>query len=1004
MSTQSTPSTDSLPSAGAPVPEPSDFPIAGIGASAGGLAAFEAFFSGMPAGTDPAMAFVLVQHLDPDHKSLLSEIIRRYTRMQVFDVEDGMPIRINCVYIIPPNRDMTCNEGNLQLLEPSAPRGQRLPIDFFFRSLARDLNERAIGVVLSGTGNDGAKGARAIKEAAGIVIAQSPETAEFDGMPRSAIATGDVDFVLEPAEMLPRLIALSSHTHVASKHPDSLGPIHEASAINRIFALLRSQTGHNFAGYKPGTVHRRIDRRMAVLALDSIESYVRYLQHTPTEVESLFRDMLIGVTNFFRDPQAFEVLEQRVIPELFLNRASNAVIRIWVAGCSTGEEAYSLAILLQEHMQGLRQSYKVQIFASDIDSRAIATARAGRYPASIASDISAERLERFFSAEPGGDALRINKIIRDMLVFSEQDLIKDPPFSKIDLISCRNLLIYLGADLQKKIIPLFHYALKPEGMLFLGASEGVSNFTDLFTMIDRKAKLYQRKKDFRSSPSFPLSNAAQTTEATDAAMSRRAEKVDAPTKLPLRELTERALLQQIAPTAALTDEHGDILYLHGRTGMYLEPSAGESGVNNILKMAREGLRPAVSTALHNAKMHNQTVRSQNVRVKTNGHYTLVNLTISVVTKLMDASLESPLFLIRLEEAVVSSPQIANPLPTVAPDSTAQFPPKDYEAHIAALYQELRAKDEFLQSAHEELESSGEELKSSNEEMQSINEELQSTNEELETSKEELQSTNEELATVNAELQTKVIDLSRSNGDMNNLLAGTGIGTVFVDFELRILRFTPAASTIINLIPADLGRPVAHIVSNIANYDTLISDVRSVLDTLIHKEVDVQTREGKWYTMRIQPYRTLDNVIEGAVISFIEITERKQMQEALRVARDQLRMAVVLRDASDAITVQDLNGRITAWNPGAERLYGWSEAQALQMDGRNRIPPEQRDREMEKLLQLSRSEVLQPYLTQRLTQSGAVLDVSVVATGLLNDAGQLYAIATTERGVDGNPVP
>jgi two-component system CheB/CheR fusion protein len=649
-------------------------------------------------------------------------------------------------------------------------------------------------------------------------------------------------------------------------------------------------------------------------------------------------------------------------------------------------------------MQGLKQSYKVQIFASDIDSQAIATARAGRYPSSIVSDISPERLERFFSIEPGGDAFRINKIIRDMLVFSEQDLIKDPPFSKIDLISCRNLLIYLGVDLQKKVIPVFHYALKPDGMLFLGASEGVSNYTDLFTMIDRKAKLYQRRKDFRSESRLPLGQVPFAAVATEVASSRRAEKSSAPAKQPLRELTERALLQQISPTAALTDEHGDILFLHGRTGMFLEPSAGESGVNNILKMAREGLRPALSTALHNAKIHNQTVRSLNVRVKTNGHYTLVNLTISLVTDILDASLETPLFLIRLEEAAAPSQPSAQQVTLPAPSSNTEVPAQDYETHIAALYQELRAKDEFLQSAHEELESSSEELKSSNEEMQSINEELQSTNEELETSKEELQSTNEELATVNAELQTKVIDLSRSNGDMNNLLAGTGIGTVFVDFELRILRFTPAASSIINLIPSDLGRPVAHIVSNIANYDTLIIDVRSVLDTLIHKEVDVLTREGKWYTMRIQPYRTLDNVIEGAVISFIEITERKRMQEALRIARDQLRLAVVLRDASDAITVQDLQGRITAWNPGAERLYGWSEAVALQMDVGSRIPPEQRDREMDKLLQLSRAEVLQPYLTQRLTQSGAVLDVSVVATGLLNDDGHMYAIATTERGI------
>jgi two-component system CheB/CheR fusion protein len=406
--------------------------------------------------------------------------------------------------------------------------------------------------------------------------------------------------------------------------------------------------------------------------------------------------------------------------------------------------------------------------------------------------------------------------------------------------------------------------------------------------------------------------------------------------------------------------------------------------------------------LHDAKTSKKTVQINHVRVKTNGHHSLVHLTVSQVTNLLYATLEKPLFLVRMEVTTDLTDQAVLPTPQPASDDSAAFPSQNHEAHIAALYQELRAKDEFLQSAYEELESASEELKSSNEEMQSVNEELQSTNEELETSKEELQSTNEELVTVNAELQVKLVDLSRTNGDMNNLLAGTGIGTVFVDFELRILRFTPAASSIMNLIAADMGRPVAHIASNLVDYDTLVSDVRSVLDTLIHKAMDVQTRDGKWYTMRIQPYRTLDNVIEGAVISFIEITERKQMQEALRIANDQLRLAVVVRDASDAITVQDLLGRITAWNPGAVRLYGWSESQALQMNVRDRIPPEQRDREIDKLTQLSRAEVLQPYLTQRLTHSGSVLEVSVVATGLLNETGLLYAIATTERGIASRP--
>jgi len=950
------------------------FPVVGIGASAGGLAAFEAFFTGFPKDIDPDMAFVLVQHLAPDHKSILSELIRRYTHMPVFEVEEGMPIQINCVYITPPNCDMAYHEGSLQLLEPVAPRGQRLPIDFFFCSLARELQERAIGIVLSGTGHDGAQGVHAIKDSAGMVIAQSPESAEFDGMPLSAIATGLVDLVMGPAEMLPRLMANVADTPDRWMRPTRVTPLHPDGVLEKIYSLLLSQTGHDFFGYKSGTIHRRIEHRMELLSIKSIDSYFKHMQQSNTEVDALFRDLLIGVTHFFRDPEAFAVLQRQVIPALFIDRKSNASIRIWVAGCSTGEEAYSLAILLQEHMQTLKQSYSVQVFASDIDSKAIATARAGCYPASIAADVSPERLGRFFSAEPGGKIFRVNKVIRDMLVFSEQDLVKDPPFSKMDFISCRNLLIYLGGNLQKKVIHVFHYALRAGGTLFLGSSEGVSSFTELFTVLDGKAKLYQRKNNFLSAQRPKLSHTTPNAQAMGVALPRSADQVDAPSPLPLRELVERALLKLLAPIAALTDERGDILYLHGRAGMFLEPSAGESGVNNILKMAREGLRPALSTALHDAKITKLTVYINHVRVKTNGHHSWVNLTVSQVTNLLDASLESPLFLVCMEVATELTDQAVLPAPQQAPDGSSTSPSQNHEAHMATLHQELRAKDEFLQSAYEELESSREELKSSN----------------------------EELSTVNSELQVKLADLSRTNGDMNNLLAGTGIGTVFVDFELRILRFTPAASSIMNLIMADMGRPVAHIASNLVHYDTLVGDVRSVLDTLIPKALDVQTRDGKWYTLRIQPYRTLDNVIEGAVISFIEITERMQMQEALRVANNQLRLAVVVRDASDAITVQDLLGRITAWNPGAVRLYGWSESQALQMNVRDRIPPEQRDREIDKLTQLSRAEVLQPYLTQRLTCSGGVLEVSVVATGLLNETGQLYAIATTERGITTRP--
>jgi two-component system CheB/CheR fusion protein len=980
--------------AGKPV---AGFPIVGIGASAGGLAAFEAFFSGMPVDTDPGMAFVLVQHLAPDHKSILTDLIRRYTRMQVFEVEDGMAVRPNCTYIIPPNRDMALLNGTLQLMEPSAPRGQRLPIDFFFRSLAQDQRERAICIVLSGTGSDGTQGVRAIKGEGGMAMAQNSASAEYDGMPRSALGTGLVDYELPPAEMPAQLIAYVAHAFGRPPRAASAPAPRAESTLKKIFILLRAQTGHDFSQYKPSTIHRRIERRMAVQQIETMDGYVKYLQQTPAEVEALFRDLLIGVTSFFRDPEAFQAIEEQVIPKLFAGKPAGAVIRVWSPGCATGEEAYSLAILLAERQEALKQSYKVQVFATDIDSQAIAMARAGIYPASIAADLSPERLARFFAAMPDGSAYRIHKGIRDMLVFSEQNMIKDPPFSKLDLISCRNLLIYMGGDLQKKIIPLFHYALNPGGFLFLGTSETVGEFGDLFATLDRKLKLYQRKEDIHSAQRAPLGRFLPPLTAQEEAVPRAAGKTAFPGKLPLRELTEQALLQQVAPAAALVNGQGDILYLHGRTGMYLEPAPGEAGVSNILKMAREGLRRELSTGLHKAALSKEIVRHPGLRVKTNGNFTTVNLTVRPVTAGPAATPEAPLYLVILEEAPPFNPEQAQKAAALQAGEGANGPETtDAGARIAALKQELRAKEEYLQTANEEMETSNEELKSSNEEMQSVNEELQSTNEELETSKEELQSVNEELATVNAELQTKVADLSRANNDMNNLLAGTGIATVFVDHQLRILRFTPTATHLINLILSDVGRPVGHLVSNLMGYDRIVADTQAVLDSLIPKEVEVQTLAGACYTMHIQPYRTLDNVIEGAVITFVNTTEMKQAQEALRKANELLRLAVVVRDAHDAITVQDLDGRILAWNPGAVRMYGWSEAEALVMNIHDRIPEGLREEALAKVHQLSRAEILEPYRTQRITKDGTVVEVSMTSTALVNETGQMYAIATTER--------
>ncbi|MBN1757665.1 MAG: PAS domain-containing protein [Chitinispirillaceae bacterium] len=840
-------------------------PVVGIGASAGGLAAFEAFFSGMPEGVDPGMAFVLVQHLAPDHKSLLAELVQRYTRMQVFEVENGIRVQINCAYIIPPNRDLALINGTLQLLEQKNPHGPRLPIDFFFRTLAEDRREQAICIVLSGTGSDGTQGIRAVKAEGGMVMAQDPETTTYRGMPQSAIATGMVDYILPPAGMPKQLMAYIAHAFGKLPTRSSVAAGQTGDAIKNILLLIRSHSGHDFTLYKTTTVNRRIERRMALHQIDQPDGYLRYLQQNPDEIEALFRDFCIGVTGFFRDPDAFSVLENRVIADLFRNVKPGASLRVWVPGCSSGEEAYTIAFLLQEHLDTLRQRFRIQVFATDIDRHAIDTARAGSYPAGITSNVPADRLSRFFTRNDETGEFRINKTIRDMLVFSEQNVIRDPPFSRIDLISCRNLLIYMNVELQKKLIPLFHYALNPGGILFLGTSETVGDFIDLFSPVDRKAKIYQRIGDTFGSRATkapaPASLLSRGTTGPQPALHSPDETITH-----LRMLSEKTFMQHFAPVGVLVNGEGDILYLHGRTGMYLEPSPGTPGMN-ILRMAREGLRSELTALLHTAGIRKKPVSRPGIRVKTNGAFTTVNVTVRPVTGSAGSPPATPLLLVIIEEPAGTPAPSLRSTHAMNPDERTDA---ENQACIAGLRQELRIKEEYLQTTIEELNSSGEE-------MQSVNEELQSSNEELETSKEELQSVNEELATVNMELQTKVTDLTRVNNDMNNLLAGTGIGTIFVDSHLLIRRFTPAVTKLINLIQSDVGRPVNHVVSNLVGYDRLREDIQAVLDTLIPKEDEVQTGNGGWYLLRIQPYRTLENVIEGAVITFIDITKQHDVK-------------------------------------------------------------------------------------------------------------------------------
>ena len=959
-------------------------PVVGLGASAGGLTAFEKFFAGIPADSVPPQAFVLVQHLAPDRHSLLGELLQRHTTMPVAEITDGLTIAPGHVYIAPPDREVALEENTLRLRQPSATRGHRLPIDTFFCSLARARRERAVGIVLSGTGRDGTAGITAIKAQKGLVLVQSPASCDFDGMPRSAIATGLVDYQ-EPADtMADRLLDAPP---AACPPEDDSAPVTgvDEATVQKINALVLAHTGHDFSRYKRGTIHRRIGRRMAIHRIERLADYVKYLEHTAAEVDALFNDLLIGVTQFFRDPAVFRQMEKSVIPKLLGSpRPPGEPVRVWVPGCSTGEEAYTIAILLLERLAALKKTHRIQIFATDINPAAIATARAGVYPAAIAKDLTPKRLAHYFTTEPGGK-YRIHKNVRNLLIFSEQDVNRDPPFSRLDLISCRNLLIYLGGELQQKLIPLFHHALKPGGVLLLGPSEGAGEYADFFSPLDRRANIYQRKgsparaaekaprrltvRPIRVEPDLSTGLAAPTPNAADQ---------------PLREATERALLQQFAAAGILVDHEGDILYLHGRTGLFLETDDAGAKTNNLLKMARAGLRRGLSTALRAAVRTGKTVRSPNLCVKTSGHLTGVNLSVQPVSLHQTAPSDVVGYLVVLE--LIATPPAR--LRSGARGATAR--------RLEALQHQLQVKNDFLQSANDELHDSTERLESSNAAMQAINEKLQSANEELDSSQEELQSLNEEMATVNTELQTKVGDLTRANNDMNNLLAGTGIATLFLDAELRVMRFTPSIGAIINLIPGDLGRPVAHLVCNLAGYDQLVADAQSVLDTLEPKHVDVMTRTGAWYAMQIQPYRTVENTIEGVVVTFVEISETVKIREGLRRANDLLRLAVVVRDSRDALTVHELSGRMLAWNPGAVALYGWSEAEALSLNLRDRIPPSEREAESRRIARLCAGELLEPYTSYRLNKSGDSLEVTITSSPLRESAGKISAIASTER--------
>ncbi len=852
------------------------FPIVGLGASAGGLDAFKNFFTHMPPDTD--LAFVLVQHLDPTHESILVDLVQRYTRMPVQQVQEGMRVTPNNVYVIPPNYVMQLDNGVLHLTRPDKPRGQRAPIDTFLRSLAHDQQEYAIGIVLSGTGSEGALGLKAIKSAGGMAMVQDPETTHYDGMPYNAITTGLVDYILPPEKMPEQLI---NYVHYAFAGGETLSRAQLPDiedALRQIFTLLRRQMGHDFSAYKPKTIQRRIERWMAVHQITQIEAYVQLLHSKPAEIRTLFRELLIGVTGFFRDPKVFEYIEKDIIPKLFKAHTEEPTLRIWVPGCATGEEVYSIAILIQESLDQNPQEVKVQIFATDIDAQALETARQCVYPETIAADVSPERLQHFFTKED--NVYRVKKHIRDMVIFAVQSLIKDPPFSNLDLISCRNVLIYLDTSLQKITIPLFHYALKPGGYLLLGTSETLGEFAEHFETVHRKWKVFRRPEN--SSPLRIVRDFTLTDVPGDTFP--RTHLRQPPHTPSLRETMQRLLLKSYAPPSVIVNEQGEILHIHGRTGKYLEPAVGNPSTN-ILKMAREGLRTPLTTALHQAIDQDKALIQNDITVKTNGDWQSIKLTVKPL-KYPEAL--QGLILVVFEDQPHPSPNVSD---TQTPSITEQSGAR--EQRIAELEQELRANREYLQTTIEELETSNEELKSTNEELQSANEELQSTNEELETSKEELQSANEELLTVNNELQVKIDELTKANDDVSNLFNSVSVGIVFLDRRLQIQQFNPPAQAVINLIASDIGRPIQHLVVNL-EYDDLVSDCEAVLATAQVKKMDVQSRSGRWYTLCIQPYLTLNNAIAGLVLTFADITDQKQMQVELEHHSEHLEQLVAER--------------------------------------------------------------------------------------------------------------
>jgi two-component system CheB/CheR fusion protein len=845
------------------------FPIVGIGASAGGLQALENFFAKLPAECN--MAFVIVQHLDPHHESLMNSLLSKETPLKVDDIKDGVPVKANHIYLKPPGKDVIIENRRLYLRKAKEDGGLRLPIDSFFRSLAEDQKEKAVCIILSGASNDGTLGAKLVKGEGGLVIAQEEGQAQYPRMPKSVIDAGLADIILPVEKMPEQLMQLFDHPFMVPKIPEA-AEVKFENAVQGVLMLVRTHTGNDFSQYKKNTVLRRIQRRMALNQIHEIEDYRRYLRQNSKEVTELFKDLTINVTSYFRDHEAFSRLAEVGIKPLLEKREVDTSFRVWVPGCSSGEEAYSLAILLVESADELEKYFDFRVFATDINSDAIEAARSGEFPENIQADITPDRLKRFFTKK--GNKYLVDSKIRDLMVFAVHDVTRDPPFSNTELVSCRNLLIYMDNDLQKRVLPMLHYGLKPGGVLFLGTSETIGEASELFEVVDKKNKIY-RHKDVEIEPMhhFQLPR-YQPPEEEELEMPReRAEETARPRKKEqVQSLVEHAILKKYSPPAILIDEASDILYFHGNTGRYLSPPVGEANWN-VFNMVGGGLHFRLSQAVEKVKKSKEAVRIDKAQVRHNDEFLSLAL---VCTPLSSKKDKNRYILVEFEEQQAEKD---------AGKDWAEEEEGEKDPDVAELEQKLHVTRQELQATIEELETANEELKSSNEELQANNEELQSTNEELESSKEELQSTNEELETVSTELTKKNQDLMDAEDDLNNLFASSEIGTLFLDNDLNVKRFTPAAKEIFNLQEErDLGRSISDITSNL-KYDTLAEDTEEVLDKLTRKEVKVPGPNDSRYVVRIVPCRSRKNVIEGVIITFLDVSHFERSELNARDAKN-----------------------------------------------------------------------------------------------------------------------